>query len=202
MADSRAKFQFYETFENIVALLPANEQLSFYKSIVRYGLFAEQPSFEGKDIAIFQPIKEAIDTQTTRKVKNALNGRLGGLAKAGNLKQTVATCSKTHEEKRKEEEEKENSDSDESSDLEKSQSLSNSSSKRFVKPTLEEIKAYCTERKNSVDAENFFNFYESKGWLVGKNKMKDWRASVRTWENKTQSNNNSVVMAEKIETWN
>ena len=55
-------------------------------------------------------------------------------------------------------------------------------SRKFLPPTLEEVKAYCDERKNSVDAENFIDFYESKGWMVGKNKMKDWKACVRTWE--------------------
>lgn len=58
--------------------------------------------------------------------------------------------------------------------------------KRFKKPTIEEIKEYCIERKNNIDAEQFFNFYESKGWLVGKNSMKDWKASVRTWEKRNQ----------------
>lgn len=53
---------------------------------------------------------------------------------------------------------------------------------RFKKPTLEEVKEYCLERNNDVDAETFINFYESKGWMVGKNKMKDWKACVRTWE--------------------
>lgn len=57
----------------------------------------------------------------------------------------------------------------------------------FKKPTLEEVKAYCIERKNSVDAQRFIDFYESKGWMVGKNKMKDWKASVRTWESKDKS---------------
>ena len=105
MSDTRAKFQFYETFENIVSLLPTDEQLRFYKSIVRYGLFAEQPSFVGKDIALFQPIKEAIDNQTTRKVKNTENGRLGGLAKSSKMKQNEASSSKSHEEKRRRERE-------------------------------------------------------------------------------------------------
>ena len=53
---------------------------------------------------------------------------------------------------------------------------------RFVKPTLEEVKAYCRERMNMVDAEKFMNYYESNGWKVGKNPMKDWKATVRTWE--------------------
>ncbi len=53
---------------------------------------------------------------------------------------------------------------------------------RFIPPTLEEIRDYCQERKNMVDAEKFYDFYQSKGWMVGKNKMKDWKAAVRTWE--------------------
>ena len=52
----------------------------------------------------------------------------------------------------------------------------------FIRPTLEEVESYCRERKNNVDPESFINFYESKGWVIGKSKMKDWKAAVRTWE--------------------
>lgn len=54
--------------------------------------------------------------------------------------------------------------------------------KRFEKPTLSEIKEYCIERGNKVDAQHFFDYYESNGWRVGKNSMKNWQAAVRTWE--------------------
>lgn len=54
--------------------------------------------------------------------------------------------------------------------------------KRFVKPTLSEIEQYCIERNNNVNAEQFYDYYESNGWKVGKNAMKDWKACVRTWE--------------------
>ena len=57
-----------------------------------------------------------------------------------------------------------------------------SKDKRFVIPTVEQIKEYCTERNNKIDAEYFFNYYQSKGWMIGKNKMKDWKSAVRTWE--------------------
>jgi predicted phage replisome organizer len=60
------------------------------------------------------------------------------------------------------------------------------SNSRFTPPTTEEVKDYCRERKNQVDAERFIDFYESKGWMIGKNKMKDWKAAVRTWENEKQ----------------
>lgn len=61
--------------------------------------------------------------------------------------------------------------------------------KKFTKPTLEEVQAYCKERNNNVDAERFIDFYTSKGWKVGNQPMKDWKACVRTWEkpNKYQS---------------
>ena len=55
---------------------------------------------------------------------------------------------------------------------------------KFIKPTLEQVQEYCKERNNNVVPERFIDFYESKGWMVGKNKMKDWRACIRTWEQK------------------
>lgn len=58
---------------------------------------------------------------------------------------------------------------------------------RFAPPSVEEVKAYCEERGNSVDPESFVDFYESKGWKVGSNPMKDWKAAVRTWEKREQS---------------
>ena len=54
--------------------------------------------------------------------------------------------------------------------------------KRFMPPTLDQILFYCNERLNNVDANKFIDHYTSNGWLVGKNKMKDWKAAVRTWE--------------------
>lgn len=54
--------------------------------------------------------------------------------------------------------------------------------KAFIKPTIKEISEYCRERKNNISAEQFYDFYESKGWFVGKSKMKDWKSAVRTWE--------------------
>lgn len=52
----------------------------------------------------------------------------------------------------------------------------------FLPPSLEEVKAYCQERNRGVNPQKWFDFYQGKGWMVGKNKMKDWKAAVRTWE--------------------
>jgi hypothetical protein len=59
--------------------------------------------------------------------------------------------------------------------------------KRFVPPTLEEVRSYCQERKNNVNPEKFIDHYTSNGWMVGRNKMKDWKAAVRTWERNSYS---------------
>jgi hypothetical protein len=58
--------------------------------------------------------------------------------------------------------------------------------KVFIKPTIEEIQEYCSERKNGINANAFYDFYESKDWMVGKNKMKDWKACIRTWESRNK----------------
>ena len=58
----------------------------------------------------------------------------------------------------------------------------------FKKPTLDEVKNYCILRKNNIEAEAFIDFYESKNFMIGKNKMKDWKACVRTWESREKKN--------------
>ncbi len=70
--------------------------------------------------------------------------------------------------------------------------ITNKNNKK-VKPSVEEIKQYCLDRNNGIDAEQFFDFYESKNWYVGKNKMKNWQAAVRTWEKRKQQNPTSKI---------
>ena len=60
--------------------------------------------------------------------------------------------------------------------------------KRFIKPTLEELRQYIQEKNYSIDAEAFIAFYESKGWKIGKNPMKDWKAACVTWEKGNRKN--------------
>ena len=70
--------------------------------------------------------------------------------------------------------------------LDKEKDITNVISKeknaKFIPPSVTEVKKYCLERNNNVDPDAFVDFYESKGWMVGKNKMKSWKAAVRTWE--------------------
>jgi predicted phage replisome organizer len=73
--------------------------------------------------------------------------------------------------------------------------------KRFSKPTIEEINEYCRERNNGISGETFYDFYESKGWKVGNTPMKDWKACVRTWEQKHGKNVTVKVEQPKEKKW-
>lgn len=70
----------------------------------------------------------------------------------------------------------------------------------FVPPTVEMVREYCIERGNGIDAEEFVDFYSSKGWMIGKNKMKDWKAAVRTWERQRKSSGGRSRQSE-MEGW-
>ena len=69
------------------------------------------------------------------------------------------------------------------------------SKKKFIPPTVDDVRAYCQERNNKVDPQKFVDFYSCKGWMVGKNHMKDWKAAVRTWEK--SSSQSKEAQAEK-----
>ena len=75
----------------------------------------------------------------------------------------------------------------------------NNNAVRFTPPDVDTVRDYCIERNNSVDARAFIDFYSSKGWMIGKNKMKDWKAAVRTWE---RSRNNTVKDEKKTTGFN
>lgn len=66
--------------------------------------------------------------------------------------------------------------------------------KRFSKPTLDEVQAYISENNFIVDAQKFIDYYESNGWVVGKTKMKDWKATVRGWERREQEKFRNIKM--------
>lgn len=72
-----------------------------------------------------------------------------------------------------------------------------SRSSRFIPPTADEVRAYCSEKNLNIDADHFIDFYESKGWFVGKNKMKDWKAAVRNWVRMEKEKASGVTEADR-----
>jgi hypothetical protein len=73
--------------------------------------------------------------------------------------------------------------------------------KKFTPPTLQEVIGYCNERKNKVDPQRFINHYTSNGWMVGRNKMKDWKAAVRTRENNDKPKSNKTSQDKTLEAY-
>ena len=162
----KAYFQYYETFETVIGKIKDIEEREWLrKVIINYGLHGTAPeSFHTEALEIAWTVcKDLIDQQQHRREVNAAN-RAGKKAEPATNEENSAIEPQPEEKS--------------------AQEIQPEKPKRknFEKPTVEEIAAYCAERKNEVDAQAFFDFYESKGWKVGAVKMRDWRASVRTWE--------------------
>jgi predicted phage replisome organizer len=80
-------------------------------------------------------------------------------------------------------------DIDKEKDKASDEQVITSLSKKFTPPTVEEVKAYCEERNNGIDAEWFVAFYSSKGWKVGNQPMKSWKSAIVTWEKRNRQDN-------------
>ena len=158
----KAYFQYYETFETVIGKIKDIEEREWLrKVIINYGLHGTAPeSFHTEALEIAWTVcKDLIDQQQHRREVNSAN-------RAGKKAEPATTEEKSETKKPEPEKPK---------------------AKKFIKPTVEEIAAYCSERKNGIDPQAFYDFYESKGWKVGAVKMKDWRASVRTWEQRSKT---------------
>jgi len=130
---------------------------------------------------------EEIYKKTCEARKEA--GSLGGKQKVANASKSYQKVAKVADNDSKSESESESENKNEN----KSEIKNNSDkTKKFIKPNIQEIKDYCFERKNNVDVNKFFNYYEANGWKVGKNAMKDWKACVRTWEGNNFNSNSKT----------
>jgi predicted phage replisome organizer len=73
-------------------------------------------------------------------------------------------------------------------DLDLDLDLDNRGKGKFIPPSIDDVAAYCRERENGINPTTFVESYSAKGWMIGKNKMKDWRAAIRTWETRDETN--------------
>ena len=172
----RKQFTFYESFASALARIKSKAaRCDAYDAICNFALYGIEPDLDSiPDAAAiaFDLIRPTLEASK----RKAENGKRGGKTEA-NEKQTE---SKTEANRKQTVSEKEN-EKEKEGEIENECYIARART-RFVPPTLDEVIAYCQERGNSVDAERFVSFYESNGWKVGKNPMKDWRAAVRTWE--------------------
>lgn len=147
-------------------------------AMIKYKSSGAVPEFSGSEKFIWPAIKRDIDVDNEfaeTKRKNAKNRVEQTEATQSKVKQDEARPSKTEQSAQVKVK-----DNTPPTPLQGDEGVS--VSKRFVPPTPEEVNAYCQERHNGIDGNEFCDFYISKGWKVGKNPMKDWKAAVRSWE--------------------
>lgn len=184
--DERTQFTFYASFFDAVSRIKKKaDRADAYDAICAYALREEDPDFSKMSDAAqiaFLLIRPNLDS-SRRKAKS---GKDGGSKKANgkqNGSEQEANCKQEEDESEKEKEKEKEKEGEIENECYPPTPLSGGAkAKRFIPPTVDEVASYCQERGNGIDPEAFVDFYASKGWMVGKNPMKDWKAAVRTWE--------------------
>ena len=191
--------------------LPAETQVLLYNAIADYALYDIVPDFGDDGIArgFFALMRPQIDANNRRRDAGARGGRpsksvedepifdrqeTGEEPNANQGETKAKPCDNqtvTNAEPKEKEKEKntvKETTKEKVNGKEPHPSICASAPRRFTKPTVEEIRAYCRERGNGIDPQRFFDFYEAKGWRIGNQPMQDWQAAIRTWEGREQGN--------------
>ena len=164
-------------FADKIELLGDAERGRLFTAMLEYASSGAEPDLRGNERFIWPTAKSEIDRQS-ESYKARCETNRNNAASRYDSQRFVTSRSDSHQDK------------DKDKDKDKEQEKKNISfppdgvkdSARAHRPTVEEVAAYCRERGNRVDAERFVDFYASKGWKVGNQPMKDWKACVRTWE--------------------
>lgn len=195
--DERKQFTFYAGFaKSISRIKKAADRADAYDAIVEYALYGIEPNLEALPDAaaiVFELSKPVLDSSR----RKAESGKKGGSAEA-NAKQN-----ESKQEANDEQSESKNKNKNKYKNKNNSSISPISSSSRFIPPTVDEVAEYCQQRNNGIDPVAFVNFYKSKGWKVGKDKMTDWKAAVITWERKRDGRTGNTGNAEESSSkWN
>ncbi len=199
MVQERNYFVFYRSFYDALEQADKETQLIVYRAIACYALDRVEPELDGMAKILWSLIRPQLDANW----KRFDNGCRGGAPK-GNTNNRYSQSNEITTEVQP----KYNQDTTEvqpnnriknikeKNKEDKGVGEESQQAKRtaFVPPSLKEVEDFILSNRYNVNASAFINFYESKGWMIGKNKMKDWKAAVRTWSSKTdhQQDNASV----------
>lgn len=151
-------------FADKIELLGDAERGRLFTAMLEYASSGAEPDLRGNERFIWPTAKSEIDRQS-ESYKARCETNRNNAASRYDSQRFVTSRSDSHQ--------------DQDQDKDKDKDKENA---RAHRPTVEEVAAYCRERGNRVDAERFVDFYASKGWKVGNQPMKDWKACVRTWE--------------------
>ena len=181
----RDSFVFYASFHKALSGLPPDDYKQTLVAVCEYALFGKEPDLQGIPFMAFELIRPQIDANNKKYqngIKGAEYGKLGGRPK----KKTSVVM---EENPLGVIEENPIGVTDETPNVNVNENVNVNvndinvgKTKRFTPPTAKQVKEYASEKGcPDFPADRFVDFYESKGWMVGKNKMKDWKAAVRTW---------------------
>ena len=190
----------YASYADKFKILSDEQFGRLMRLMFQYQIEGKVPMIEDATVSLaFDVVKFDLDRNNEKYEeiceKRRIAGKAGGLAKANNSKQMIANASKSKQNVASVADNDNDNDNDNDTDNDIS---IKSKAKRFTPPTLDEVKNYCKERNNNVDAERFIDFYASKGWKVGNQPMKDWKACVRTWERRDKDNKSEPKEGEYI----
>ena len=155
------------------------ERGRLFTSLLTYARTGEAPQLGGNERFLFPMMRAQLDRDIVAmagvsevRSKAAKAGKSSKCEQMQQMHANAANADKSSKDK----------DKDNDNDNDNDKKGNGAREARFTPPSVEEVAAYCRERGNGVDASRFVDFYSSKGWMVGKSKMKDWKAAVRNWE--------------------
>lgn len=153
------------------------ERGRLFTSLLTYARTGEAPQLGGNERFLFPMMRAQLDRDIAAMagVSEARSkaAKASKSSKCEQMQQMQANAANA---------DKSSKDKDKDKDKDDDKKGNGAREARFTPPSVEEVAAYCLERENNVDASRFVDFYSSKGWMVGKSKMKDWKAAVRNWE--------------------
>lgn len=165
---------FYRSFWEAIKQLQEKERLESLTAILEYGLDEIEPKSAGVASAMFLMAKPQIDANNRRYQNGTKGGRPATKTEPNdNLESNYNKPSDNQTITKAKPKEKNN--------VKEKDNVNDNNKKTFTPPSVSDVSDYCTLNGYGIDPESFVDFYASKGWMVGKNKMKDWKASVRTW---------------------
>ncbi len=184
---SRPGVMLYFDFRPGLKRLPPEQRCVVYEAILDYAEFGEIPCFDDPASEMFwEMVRPRLDAdaeaymQKVEKRRNAANSRWK--APESKTMQMDANAQDALEKKKKRN----------TTEIEKEIVIKADKppQTRFSPPSVDEVKAYCQEKGYRIDPEHFVDFYQSNGWRVGKNPMRDWKAAVRNWAKNEKGVNN------------
>ena len=218
----KSSFVMHNEYMEIIEMLPDAEKGRLLMALMIYSQDGTEPDdLETATMMAFVIIRKRIDYDSLKYdgvcERNQKNGKRGGRPKASGdapeeekprETQNNPDCFFKNPEKPKKPDTDTDNDTDNDTDTEyikreskerdgASATLTRAPAKRFVKPSVDQVRAYCAEKGYPVDAQRFFDYYESNGWMVGKNHMKDWQAAVRNWNQRDRHGGQSGPVIKK-----